>query len=102
MSWLENDERNIRRHRPPAQHHEPPLGEMPDLTDYPKRLGQLNNLFASAEESWDSIGQANLIYYLTTMLLWHELEHPGCGDCGWTPEGEWVPCEEHEGEEEPR
>ena len=49
---------------------------LPDLTDYPKRLAQLNDLFGSREESWDSMDRELLIYYLTTMLLWHELERP--------------------------
>ena len=51
------------------------FGLLPDLTDYPKRLRQLNELFASGEKSWESIDSELLIYYLTTMLLWHEIEH---------------------------
>ena len=50
--------------------------QLSDLTDYPKRLAQLNDLFASGEKSWDSIDRELLVYYLTTMLLWHEIEHP--------------------------
>ena len=53
------------------------IESIPDLTDYPKRLVQLNNLFASAEQSWEEMTREDLIHYLTTMLLWHELEH-GC------------------------
>jgi len=48
---------------------------IPDLTDYPKRLAQLNDLFGVDEPSWGAIRRDGLIYYLTTMLLWHELEH---------------------------
>ena len=47
----------------------------PDLTDYPRRLRQLNGLFASGEVSWNSMDRDLLIYYLTTLLLWHEEEH---------------------------
>ena len=46
-----------------------------DLTDYPRRLRQLNGLFAAGEASWQDLDREELIYYLTTMLLWHELEH---------------------------
>jgi len=57
------------------------MGEgIPDLTDYPKRLVQLNDLFATNEGSWDKISREDLIHYLTTMLLWHELEHIKDGD----------------------
>lgn len=51
------------------------IESIPDLTDYPKRLAQLNDLFEAAEQSWEKITREELIYYLTTMLLWHELEH---------------------------
>jgi hypothetical protein len=48
--------------------------QIADLTDYPKRLAELNDLFAGDEKSWDTIDREDLIYYLTTMLLWRELE----------------------------
>lgn len=51
------------------------MERIPDLTDYPKRLAQLNELFGVDEPSWGLIRRDGLIYYLTTMLLWHELEH---------------------------
>ena len=56
---------------------------LPDLTDYPKRLKQLNDLFASGEPSWDGMDREGLLYYLTTMLLWHESEH-NPADRVWT------------------
>ncbi len=56
-----------------------------DLTNYPRRLRQLNGLFASGEPSWASLGRDDLVYYLTTLLLWHELEHSYDIDSG-----DWV------------
>ena len=74
MGWLLRDERKMRRHRPPAQHHDPPLG-------WTEQMRQ------TASRWWD---------------VYDSLEPQPCGDCGWTPEGVWEPCSEHEGEEEPR
>ena len=63
MGWLLRDERNMRRHRPPAQHHEPPLG-------------------------------AEVVHaYYAAMRIF--ADEDACGDCGWTPEGEFEKCEEH-------
>ena len=69
MGWLLRDERNMRLHRPPAQHHEPPLGCV-----YPDWEGGL----IRGDHIRDKDGFCNI-----------------CGDCGWTPEGEWVPCSMH-------
>ena len=79
MGWLLRDERNMRRHRPPAQHHEPPL-----------KVYQMQVLNASR--------------YMGGRELYSRVMDGefSCGDCGWTLEGEWVPCSEHEGMEEPR
>jgi hypothetical protein len=46
-----------------------------DLTDYPRRLRQLNGLFAAGETSFEEMEHDLLVYYLTTLLLWHETEH---------------------------
>jgi len=59
---------NIMRGRTSRMEH------VPDLTDYPKRLAQLNELFGVDEQSWELIRRDGLIYYLTTMLLWNEME----------------------------
>ena len=65
MGWIERDARNMRRHRPPAQHHEPPLG------------------YNTIGWKWSHSGSK---------------EQP-CGDCGWTPEGEFEKCDAHKEEE---
>ena len=69
MSWLLKDERHMRRHRPPAQHHEPPLG-------WSEQMRQ-------AASRW-----------------WDVYDNMGCGDCGWTPEGEFEKCDAHKEEDD--
>ena len=75
MGWLLRDERNMRRHRPPAQHHDPPLG-------WHRTLDELHYL---AKMRYDGA----ILRYDRAKL---------CGDCGWTVEGEFEKCEEHEDE----
>ena len=73
MSWLLRDERNMRRHRPPAQHHEPPLGI--------------------------DINKALLIEGYSRQEVHDKIEQE-CGDCGWTPEGEFEKCDAHKEEDD--
>ena len=73
MGWLLRDERNMRRHRPAAQHHDPPLG-------WTKKDAKAWSEDAKAiKEVWQSVL---------------------CGDCGWTPEGVFELCEEHKEEDD--
>ena len=77
MGWLLRDERNMRRHRPPAQHHEPPLG-------------------------W-SARRINKVEIITGINPSIDVEYEYislCGDCGWTPEGEFEKCDAHKEEDD--
>ena len=76
MGWLLRDERKMRLHRPPAQHHEPPLG-------------------------WSKQYINRIVITPNGISVTYRYEQ-ACGDCGWTPEGGWEACSEHEGAEEPR
>ena len=72
MSWLLRDERAMRRHRPSAQHHDPPLGWEPFDTHDKELRDKRVQLMCE------------------------------CGGCGWTLEGEWEPCQLHHDAKEPK
>ena len=71
MSWLLRDVRNMRRHRPPAQHHDPPL-YIGGLTEKDKK---------AIQSDWESV------------------LGPMC-DCGWPLEGEFEKCDAHKEEDD--
>jgi len=80
MGWLDRDERNMRRHRPPPEHHDPPLAHV-----YQTPWGD----WAAAYKGIISDGfetEADAIR--------------ACNECHYPFDGDgWVLCEEHKGDE---